>query len=151
MVPSRDVAAGADRAELASRLRLGVTRLARRLRQQADPGLSPTLLSALATVECHGPLTLGALAEHEQVAAPTVTRVVERLVAEGLVSRGAAEGDRRVRIVEVTGRGRATLESVRRRKAAWLSRRLDELGPEDVAALAAAVDVLERLAGDEAP
>ena len=42
-------------AELAARLRLSVTRTARRLRQEAGTDLSPSLQAALATIERHGP------------------------------------------------------------------------------------------------
>ena len=74
---------------MAGRLRLSATRLARRLRQQADTGLSPSQLSALATIRTHGPLTLGALAEHERVAPPSVTKVVAKLEAAGWVDAPA--------------------------------------------------------------
>jgi len=53
--------------ELATRLRLAVTRSARRLRQEASTDLSPTLTAALATIERHGPLTPSELATRERV------------------------------------------------------------------------------------
>ena len=96
--------------EIAGRLRLSATRLARRLRQEAHTGLSPSQLSALAAVERHGPLTLGALAEHEQVAPPSVTRVVAKLEADGLLTRQPDPDDRRVTRVLVTPKGRNLLE-----------------------------------------
>src|SRR6266536_3243902 len=82
---------------LAARLRLVVTRLARRLRQQADTGVTPSMLSALSTVDRHGSLTLGSLAAHEGVAPPTMTAIVARLeeavpILERLVSQ---EGEAR--------------------------------------------------------
>ena len=49
--------------DLSPRLRLAITRMARRLRQEADAGLSPSLTAALATLERHGPLTPSRLAE----------------------------------------------------------------------------------------
>ena len=82
--------------EIAASLRLSATRLARRLRQESDTGLTPSQLSALAAIEHDGPLTLGALADHERVAPPTVTRVVAKLEADGLVARTADPDDRRV-------------------------------------------------------
>src|SRR5204863_10052986 len=86
----------ADPTETAGRLRLSATRLARRLRQEADAGLTPSMLSALAVIDCEGPLTLGALADHERVAPPSVTKLVDRLEAEGLVVRSRDADDRRV-------------------------------------------------------
>src|SRR2546429_8406607 len=84
-----------DTAAMAARLRLSATRLARQLRQQSDAGLSPSQLSALATIEHHGPMTLGALADHERVAPPSITKVVAKLEAAGLVARELDRADRR--------------------------------------------------------
>ncbi len=137
-----------DTAELAGRLRLAVTRLARQMRQQTDTGLSPTLLATLATVESAGPLTLGDLALREQVAPPTITRAVTGLEAEGLVARKVDPADRRVAWVQVTPAGRRLLERARTRKNAWLARRLRDLSPEDARHLAEALATLERLAGE---
>jgi DNA-binding MarR family transcriptional regulator len=81
--------------EIAASLRLSTTRLARRLRQESDTGLSPSQLSALAVIENHGPLTLGALADHERIAPPSITKVVTKLEADGLVTRTPCPDDRR--------------------------------------------------------
>lgn len=60
MAPNRDHRTVDAEAELAGRLRLGVMRLARRLRQQTLEGdVTPSMLSALAVVETRAPLTLG--------------------------------------------------------------------------------------------
>ena len=72
-----------DTAAMAARLRLSATRLARRLRQESGAGLSPSQQSALAVIANHGPLTLGALAEHERVAPPSITKVVSKLECDG--------------------------------------------------------------------
>ena len=67
---------GSDVGAMAAHLRIIATRLARLLRRQGDTGLSPSQLSALTSIERRGPLTLGALADHEQVAPPSITKVV---------------------------------------------------------------------------
>ena len=139
----------ADAAQLAAELRLSVTRLARRLRQAADMGLSPSLLSALAIVHVHGPLTLGALAELEGVSPPTVTRVVNRLESDDLVERIVDPDDKRVCRVVTTDAGEALLDASRERKTAWLAERLDALDAEQLAHLAAAAVVLEQLSASE--
>ena len=137
--------------ELAARLRLSATRLARRLRQEADAGLTPSQLSALAVIEREGPLTLGALADHEKVAPPSITKVVAKLESIGLVARAVDPGDRRFVRVALTDAGRALLEDSRQRKTAWLTGRIRELGPPDRDRLAAALDVLDALvSGDRA-
>ena len=65
--------------QLASRLRLAVARTARRLRQEAGGGLSPTLTAALASIESHGPLTPSELADRERIKRPTATRLIGTL------------------------------------------------------------------------
>ena len=135
-----------DAAEMAAHLRLSATRLARRLRQESGAGLTSSQLSALAVIEHHGPLTLGAVAEHEGVAPPSITRVVGRLEADGLVVRHTDPDDRRVARVTVSGRGAALLAESRRRKTAWLTSRIAGLDPDGRRRLAAALDVLDELA-----
>ena len=132
--------------EIASRLRLSATRLARRLRQEAGNGLSPSQLSALAVISNHGPLTLGALAEHERVAPPSITKVVSKLEGDGLVTRTSCPDDRRVCRVAISPDGAALVEEFRRRKTAWLTARINELDPDDQRRLADALDVLDELA-----
>jgi DNA-binding MarR family transcriptional regulator len=135
----------AEAAELAGRLRLSVTRLARLMRQQADTGLSPTQLATLATVEAAGPVTLGDLAAREQVAPPTMTKAVACLEGQGLVDRHQDRQDRRVSRLSITAEGRRLLERSRTRKNAWLARRLSALDAGDRERLAEALDALERL------
>jgi DNA-binding MarR family transcriptional regulator len=138
-----------DAPTLAARLRVSATRLARLLRQQADTGLSPSQLSALTTIEAHGPMTLGALADHERVAPPSVTRVVAKLEGAGLVARQAAPDDRRVARVTATPQGLALLGRTRQRKTLWLATRLAKLTDHERARLAAALDVLESLTAQD--
>jgi DNA-binding MarR family transcriptional regulator len=132
-----------DTAELAARLRLAVTRLARRLRQEAEAGITPSMLSALSSAERQGPLTMRDLCAVEQVQPPTMTRIVAALVAAGLVVRETDAEDGRVAWVKVTPNGRRLLERSRRRKEAFLARAIRELDAGDVATLEAAADVLE--------
>jgi len=131
--------------EIASRLRLSATRLARRLRQESGLGLSPSQLSALAVIFNQGPLTLGALAEHERVAPPSITKVVSKLESDGLVTRTPCPDDRRVCRVAISPDGTAVIEETRRRKTAWLTARISELDPESQRRLADALDVLDEL------
>ncbi|HXF58038.1 MAG TPA: MarR family transcriptional regulator [Actinomycetota bacterium] len=134
-----------DTAGVASRLRLGVTRLARRLRQEAEAGISPSQLSALATVERDGPMTMGDLCGVEHVQPPTMTRIVAALVEAGLLERWADPDDRRVSWVRITSRGARLLARARSRKDAYLARRLRSLEPRELALLEEAAGVLERL------
>lgn len=134
--------------EQADRLRLATARLARRLRQQAGTGLTPSQASALMSIDKHGPLTLGQLARIEQIAPPTTTGIVAKLEDDGLVRREAAANDRRSVLVEATAEGRRRLDHSRRRRSAWLAERLATFDADQRADLAAALRVLEALAAD---
>src|SRR5215208_3262568 len=131
--------------DLASRLRLDISRMARRLRQEAGADLSPSMNAALATIERHGPLTPSELAERERVQRPTVTRVLARLEEAGLVARAADPQDRRCSLVSISDDGRALLGAMRERKDAFLARRIDALEPADREALDRAAAILERM------
>jgi DNA-binding MarR family transcriptional regulator len=130
--------------DLAHRLRPVITRLARRMRQRTSE-LSPTQGAALATIDCHGPLTPSELAARERIQRPTATRVVARLEEAGLVQRTADPEDRRSSLLATTPAGAELLASVRDRKDAYLAQQLDQLSPEDLAALDRAAGILERM------
>ncbi|HWE71223.1 MAG TPA: MarR family transcriptional regulator [Acidimicrobiales bacterium] len=136
----------AAEAELASRLRLAVTRLHRRLRQQAGGGLSPTQTSALASTDRLGSPTLGELAAHESVQPPSMTRIVAGLEEMGLVGRVVDPADRRVARIEVSEAGRQVLVETRSRKNVYLARQLHQLTPDEREALGGLTALLERLA-----
>jgi len=131
--------------DLAHRLRPVLTRIARRMRQAASGDLSPTQGAALATIDCHGPLTPSELAVRERIQRPTATRVLARLEEAGLVERTADPADRRSSLVTATGEGKALLRTVRERKDAYLVERLDRLSPDELAALDRAAEILERV------
>lgn len=138
-----------DLGELAARLRLAITRTARRLRQEAGTDLSPSQTAALSTIDCHGPLTPSELASLERVQRPTATRIVARLEEERLVERAADPADGRSFIVTATPQGKALLGKLRTRKTAYLARRLRGLDPDDIAALTRAATILEQLQDGE--
>jgi DNA-binding MarR family transcriptional regulator len=137
--------AATDADEMTSRLRMVVARLSRRLRQEANEGATPSQLAALATVERHGPITLGDLAGSERVRPPTMTRIVAGLEETALVRRDIDPTDRRVARVTITSEGSRLLARSRTRKDAFLASLLDELSTEEIAIVEAAVPILERL------
>lgn len=137
----------ASEAAVASTLRISVMRLARRLRsERLDTSLTLSQLAALASLGRHGPMTPGELAAHEKVQPPSMTRVLGVLEQRGLVVRSAHPTDRRQALIDLSEEGRGLLREDRRRRDEWLSRELSGLGPDEVAALAAAAPLLERLA-----
>src|SRR5262245_25853315 len=134
--------------DAAARLRMGIVRTARRLRQEAAAeatGLTPTSTSALATIERHGPLTPSELAKLERVKRPTVTRTLGCLEREGLVDRTPDPADGRSSLVAVNGAGRERLRRLRGRKNAYLARRMRDLPAEEVETLERAAEILDRM------
>jgi DNA-binding MarR family transcriptional regulator len=131
--------------ELAGHLRLVIARMARRLRQEAGGDLSPSLSSALASIDRHGPLTPSELAVRERVQRPTITRILGRLEDAGLVERTADPADRRSSLVAATAAGRALMREQRTGKDAFLARRLQALSAEERATLDRAASILERV------
>jgi len=134
--------------ERAAHLRTAIVRTARRLRQEAaaeTTGLTPTSLAALATIERHGPMTPSEIAEIERVKRPTITRTLGCLEREGLIDRAPDPDDRRSALVSVNGAGRERLRRLRRRKNAYLARRMRDLSDEEVETLERAAEILERM------
>lgn len=138
---SRSVAPG----ELAGRLRFGVMRLSRTLRRQAVSGITPSQLATLSTVEQAGPITVGKLAESEQVRPPTMTKIVAALIEAGLVTRQPDPLDRRVAWVLPTPEGKKLIRTARRRGDEWLAKRLKTLSSAELAVLDRASQIFERL------
>jgi len=137
--------------ELASQLRFAVMRLSRRLRQHAPEDITPSQLSALSVIAREARMTLSQLAVAERVQPPTVTRVVDSLERKGLATRVPSDVDRRVAFVEATPAGRALVETIRRRRDAYLARRLRTFSADERALLERAASLLERLIEDPEP
>lgn len=138
-----------EQTDLAARLRLVVGRLHRRIRIDGRESIPPLQLSALVTVEQHGPLRLSELARREAVTAPTMSRVLASLDEQGLVIRTPDPNDARgVRIV-LSDEGAARLAEVRSHRTALVARRLARLDAEERRNLDAAMPALEALLVDD--
>jgi DNA-binding MarR family transcriptional regulator len=136
-----------SRAEVADRIHSAAIRLLRGLRRQDDKwGLSAPRLSALSVVVFGGPITLGDLARAEQVRPPTMTRLVQALEAESLVTRTADAEDKRVAWIKATPRGRRLLLRGRKARVRALAARLKALERGDVQMLDEAATLLEAIA-----
>jgi DNA-binding MarR family transcriptional regulator len=136
-----------------SRVRRAVLQLARRLRQQASAGVTPSQLALLGSLERRGPLTLSELADAEGISAPAVSRTVRFLEEEALVQREAVEDDRRAARIRMTPRAKRILAGIRSQRNAWLAERIGALTPRQAADLErgiAAIElILERRDGAE--
>ena len=133
--------------ELVATLRIGVMRLARRLRnERSGSDLTLTHLSALGTLDRYGNLTIGELAAIENVKPPSMTRTINCLQEAGLVTRAAHESDGRQVVVGLTDHARAVLDEDRRRRDAWLAVHLADLAPADLDLLRSVAPLLDRMA-----
>jgi DNA-binding MarR family transcriptional regulator len=132
--------------ETARRLHSAAIHLLRALRRQdAASGVGPARLSALSVVVFGGPVTLGALAEAEQVRPPTMSRIVAGLERASLVRRQPDATDGRRAHIHATAAGRRLLERARGRRVDQLAGWLDDLPTGDRRQVSAAVGILERM------
>ena len=140
----RDRAVGA--VAVADRLHSAAIHLLRRIRAaDAESGLTAPRLSALSVVVFAGPQTLSALAAAEQVRLPTMTRLVQGLERDGLVTRASDADDRRRVVIRPTERGAAILRAGRARRVKRLAEMIERLPATDLACLRRAADLLESL------
>jgi DNA-binding MarR family transcriptional regulator len=138
--------AKSDTLDVATRLHSAAIRLLRGVRvADAETGLSAPKLSALSVLVFGGPQNLSSLARAEQVTAPTMSKLVADLEAEGLVAKRADRADKRGVRIEVTARGRALMEEGRRRRLALLTARLAKLSAAERAKLDEAAALMLRL------
>lgn len=132
---------------LGSDLRVALTRIARRLRaQRGEVDLAEGQFGVLTTLHKHGAMSPSALAEHENVRPPSMTRTVNALADLGLVTKLEHPTDRRQVVVELSEAGSAEVRETRRRRDQWLTKRLQELTPDERDTLAAATKLLTRIA-----
>lgn len=129
-----------------ARLRVAIARVSRRLRRHELAGLTPTQLSALATVQQAGPMRLGDLAAAEGIAPSTLTRLVTALEERGYVKRCPVPGDARASTLAIAPEGTAVLQRIREETTQLLAGSLRALTRDQRDALAAALPALEILA-----
>ena len=134
-----------EREYITNRLHSLAIHLLRRVRK-VDPltGLSPARLSALSVIGFGGPRTISELAEVEQVALPTISRIVAALAEEGLVERQVDDHDRRTIHLTITPKGLQVLREGQRRRTEHLGNLLAQLTPTEQEVVAQALDSLER-------
>ncbi|SDO98925.1 DNA-binding transcriptional regulator, MarR family [Actinopolyspora xinjiangensis] len=131
---------------LASRLRIAVVRLNRRLRAQTESNVTLSQMSALACLWRNGPLAPRELAASEGVQPPSMTRVIAALEDLGYVRRRQHPTDGRQAIVALTEAGNERMEQEVSVREQWLDQRLAELTDQERDTLSSAARILERMA-----
>ena len=112
-------------------------------------GIGPAQASALSVVVFGGPVSLNELAAAEQVRPPTMSRIVEALVREGLVEREANQQDRRSITISSTEKGTRIIHEGRNRREERLIKLLSELDSREVKCLGDASAILSKVFGGE--
>jgi len=135
-----------DAEKMAEQVHAAAIHLLRRLRQaDVANGLNGPRLSALSVIVFGGPLTLGRLAEAEQVKPPTMTRIVQALEKKGLVRKAANPEDRRTIHLAATMKGKRVMVEARARRIRPLAEGIGRLRRKERESLNAAAGILNRL------
>jgi DNA-binding MarR family transcriptional regulator len=108
-------------------------------------GLTPARLSALSVIVFGGPCPLGRLARAEDVAGPTMTRIVDGLAGLGLAERRPHPDGGRVVLVAATAEGERVMRTAAQARIDAIAAALRALPPADRAAIVAAAPALRRL------
>ena len=144
-----NVIQGNEATEIANQLRPVLLKLSRELRREAHPlGVSGGQVTLLIQIRRTPGAGVRELAAREGVSPAVISRAVDRLERAGLVTRTPDTTDRRRHGLTLTGEADGVLRSVKRRRTAWLARRLEALDPEEREVIAAAVDPLSELLGE---
>jgi len=135
----------ASRTDVAMRLHAAAIGLLRTVRaEDRRLGMSPARLSVLSILVFGGPRTVMQLTEAEQVAAPTMSKLISGLEAEGYVVRKGDPADARVWLIQATAKAKRILMRGRDQRIDALLKLLDSCSHEDWDQLTQAVTVLER-------
>jgi DNA-binding MarR family transcriptional regulator len=135
---------------LADGLRPVLLRLSRELRREARAaGVPAGDVGLLVAIKYSPGIGVKELAERERISSAAISKHVERLVKQGLVTREASPEDRRRVGLALTEAGRRILRNVRSRRTVWLAQRLQKLSADERAAVEAALEPLTLLLDEE--
>lgn len=142
--PSEDLTTAKS---LSDDLRFVLHRLFRQVRREGqDLGVSPCHLLLLAAIREKPGIGVAELAQLERLRGPTVSAHINALEAQGLVKRGPPDpSDRRHIGLVVTRKGTTIIESIKRRRADWLTQKLAQLTPAGRAAIRNAIAPLREI------
>jgi DNA-binding MarR family transcriptional regulator len=108
-------------------------------------GLSLTAAATLGRLQREGPARLTELATAEGITQPSMTALVARLCAQGLVERGADPSDGRAVVLSLTPAGADLLAHRRAARTTRLAPFLAGLSPDDLHQITAAMPAITRL------
>jgi DNA-binding MarR family transcriptional regulator len=147
MIPSKSPLDWPDLERVATQLNSGAIHLLRSLTAvDRLAGLTPARLSALSVIVFAGPRSLGALAAAEGVTGPTMTRIVDGLVASGLAARRQDQTDGRAVQITPTPAGADLMRAAAARRISAIAKAIEVLPAADRRRIAAAAGLLDQLA-----
>jgi MarR family transcriptional regulator for hemolysin len=120
------------------------------MRSQRAVELTVPQFRVLALIFHHADVSLSELAEHVGIGLPSASKLIDGLVARGMILRTEAQDDRRRKEMRVTPTGRATFEKIQERARVALARQLAGLPAADAASIASAMGQLRRQLGPPA-
>ncbi|HYY91459.1 MAG TPA: MarR family transcriptional regulator [Candidatus Dormibacteraeota bacterium] len=129
--------------ETARKLHSAALHLMRYVRTQDTAlGVPPAQLSALSVVVFGGKKSLSDLAQTEQVRPPTMSRIVDGLVRDGLVKREVDKADRRSVVITATDKGEKIMYEGRSRRERQLLELMKGLSKYEIDLLDKASDII---------
>jgi DNA-binding MarR family transcriptional regulator len=134
-----------DREEIARKIHSAALHLMRYVRAQDTAlGVPPAQLSALSVIVFGGKTSLSDLAKAEQVRPPTMSRIIDALVRQGLVKREADKRDRRSVVITATDKGTRIMHEGRSRREKRLLELLQPLRREEIDLLDRASEIMAK-------
>ena len=114
-----------------------ITQAARSMRTALSHNLAATGLYAgqdgvILALAQEGSMTPGQIAQKLGVKAPTMTRTIGRMEAQGFVERGAGDGDGRLTMVKLTEAGLKSVEQITTSLADCNARAVDGLSAKEI-------------------
>ena len=104
-----------------------------------ETGLGLSDFGVLEILLHKGPLPVNTIGPIVDLTPGSISIAVDRLFAKGLVSRVESSEDRRVRIVALTARGKALIDSAFRKHSGQMRKAFAELSPEELRGLEGAL------------
>jgi DNA-binding MarR family transcriptional regulator len=120
-----------------------------RMRSQRRPGLSVPQFRTLTYLQRHPGATLSDIAEHLGLTLPSMSKLIDGLVGQDLVSRKVSPADRRYVTLILTPLGQTTFQSARQATQIQLAQLLATLSDAERAIIIQAMQALRPLCTPE--
>lgn len=133
---------------MAADLRLSISQLVRRLREQVEGNdLTKSQTAVLLRLESDGPATATALAHAQGMRPQSMAKIIHTLLDAGLIAGSPDPRDGRKTVLSLTRTAREQFRTGRRAREDWLTQAIDaNLSPEEITQLSLSTHLLQRLA-----